>query len=101
MICRPYTPRLPSGPLRALTYLKYASIPLASGAYDETGPLNGNDPPIVIDRLVTPGVAVGRSDLASAAGSATISAMPSTKTPKTTFFMRFLLPDSATTLMQP
>jgi len=75
-------------------------MPLASGAYDETGPLNGNVPPIVIDRLVTPGVAVGLSDLASAAGSATLSAAASAKTPNTTFFMLILLPDSATTSVQ-
>ena len=40
-------------------YLKYASIPWAIGAYAETGPLNGNVPPIVIDLFVTPGTASG------------------------------------------
>src|SRR5213592_4001355 len=50
-------PFFPSGPLRLLTQLKYASIPRGIGAYNDAGPLSGNVPPIVIDVLVTPGVA--------------------------------------------
>src|SRR5919202_6234309 len=52
-------PFLPSGPLRLLMYLKYASMPRGIGAYSDAGPLSGNVPPIVIDVLVTPGVAAG------------------------------------------
>src|SRR6266576_5814193 len=57
MILRPRMPFLPSGPLRLLTQLKYASIPRGIGAYNDAGPLSGNVPPIVIDVVVTPGVA--------------------------------------------
>jgi len=72
-------------------YLKYASIPLAIGAYDETGPLNGNVPPIVIDLLVTPGVAsvvVPESVRANAPGSATLSAAPRATIANMTFFIK-------------
>src|SRR5512133_2587856 len=57
MILRPRMPFFPSGPLRLLTQLKYASIPRGIGAYNPAGPLSGNVPPIVIEVLVTPGVA--------------------------------------------
>src|SRR4051812_26464619 len=52
-------PRLPSLPFRALTYLKYASMPRGIGAYSDAGPLSGYVPPSTIDELVTPGVACG------------------------------------------
>jgi hypothetical protein len=79
------TPRLPSGPLRALMKLKYACMPRGIGAYSEAGPLSGNVPPIVIDLLVTPGVALGvvvRSGAATADDrptSAATSAVAATK----------------------
>src|SRR5215211_2611522 len=52
-------PRLPSGPFRVLTHLKYAAIPRGIGAYSDAGPLSGNVPPMTIFLLVTPGVAFG------------------------------------------
>src|SRR5512133_1146666 len=70
-------PVLPSGPLRLLTQLKYASIPRGIGAYSDAGPLSGNVPPIVIDVFVTPGVAAGAAPMltrAKAPGMHTASA---------------------------
>src|SRR5829696_5329793 len=85
-------PRFPSGPLRALTYLKYVCIPASIGAYDDTGPLNGDVPPIVIDRLVIPGTAcvvVPACGRASAPGRLRVNPAPSATTVTSTFFMRF------------
>src|SRR5689334_7634539 len=70
-------PVLPSGPLRLLTQLKYASMPRGIGAYREAGPLSGNVPPIVIDVFVTPVVAepLRASTRAKAPGMHTASAV--------------------------
>src|SRR5512132_4292054 len=82
-------PRLPSGPFRALTNRKYVFIPSGIGEYDETGPLYGNVPPILIDLLVIPGVACVASVRANAPGSATVSAAPKIRVTKRTLFICF------------
>src|SRR5436190_19614629 len=90
-------PFFPSGPLRLLTQLKYASIPRGIGAYNDAGPLSGNVPPIVIDVGVTPGVAAGvapASTRAKAPGMHTASAA-STAASATSALFTSLPPPSA------
>jgi hypothetical protein len=97
----PFWPVLLS--VRALTYLKYASMPRGIGAYSEAAPLSGKVPPMTIEFLVIPGTASGAcvaSVRANAPGRLTVSAAASARTANRTFFIRILLPDTATTTLR-
>jgi hypothetical protein len=73
--------------------LKYVAIPRGIGAYSDAGPVIGKVPPIVIEVLVTPGVAPAELDVLvapSAVDAVTAVASATAMPTNSDFFIPFL-----------